>query len=65
MDKNQDPGSGIDIPDPQHWSHSIVTHRRQSKNQSRRLKKFPEKVFAATLFLCLFKGTVSRDGYLF
>jgi hypothetical protein len=20
MDKNQDPGSGINIPDPQHWS---------------------------------------------
>jgi hypothetical protein len=20
MGKNQDPGSGIDIPDPQHWS---------------------------------------------
>ncbi len=32
MYRNQDPGSGIDIPDPHHRSHSSVTHRRQSKN---------------------------------
>ncbi len=24
MGKNQDPGSGINIPDPQHWSHHSV-----------------------------------------
>jgi hypothetical protein len=24
MDKNQDPGSGINIPDPQHWCYGSV-----------------------------------------
>jgi hypothetical protein len=28
MDKDQDPGSGINIPDPQHWSFHSIKFRR-------------------------------------
>jgi hypothetical protein len=47
MGKNQDPGSGINIPDPQHWSSDGLTMGREIKQ------------FMEALILC---GYVSRSG---
>jgi hypothetical protein len=46
MGKNQEPGSGINIPDPQHWSKilKILTHDADVVNKTMQNVKKVKKI---------------------
>ncbi len=49
MGKNQDPRSGINIPDPQHWEHHSINSRREIRNNkgARNSRDQPTTVLAS------------------
>jgi hypothetical protein len=62
MSKNQDPGSGINIPDPQHW----ITHKKQLSVSDtgyadcRDLRAFIKLCWEVRA--CLFSGSICRKA---